>query len=83
MSQNPDRAEQAWRSGMSDAGLQDERAAQQVLAYAVRQMKEAITFVNMASAVVRIDPHRFTDFCFDDLPSQKTWDEAIAEARKS
>ncbi len=67
---------------MSDDQLTNERMAREKLDAAVQEMWRAIHAVNVGSAVVSISTDEFADFIHDALPTEKFWDEKIAEARR-
>ena len=69
--------------GMSDDGLADEKRAQEEIFCAMRIMRKAIRLVNHSSSLVKIDLDAWDAFVHDELPSEKSWDEKIAEARRA
>lgn len=66
---------------MSDDQLDNEIAAQKALYTAIQTMRDAILFVNDASASVRLDLHHFDDFVADHMPDRVGWDETIRAKR--
>ncbi len=67
---------------MSDDQLNLEWKLQRRLREALGELRSTIDEINDGSAVTHIRLQGFLDFCHDEMPTEHSWDEKIAEARR-
>ncbi len=66
---------------MSDDQLNLEWKLQRRLREALGELRSTIDEINDGSVVTHINLQSFLDFCHDEIPTEKFWDEKIAKAR--